>query len=647
MSLTTVGDELLRGVAGYGLAGSKLELPPSLDDEAWDRLRAQANDQRVAGFLLDALKDGHLGATDERIEQVRADEASSMALAVALERHLLNIGDVLTTADVEWRLLKGPALAHLDYPNASKRSFGDIDLLVREAHYDAACRALLGVGGKRRFAEPKAGFDRRFGKGVCFEMPSGYELDLHRSFVAGPFGLLVQQNDLFANPSEIVLAGRTVKTLGREQRFLHACYHAVLGARPPRLVPLRDIAQILFNPLDLAAVEAITRRWNVDGLVALAISTVWDAFELADSVPLSEWARAGISRPNRNAVCWARTRRRVAVTVPRRRPRSARSPAGATRPPTRARSRSRAATTSPAETASTGIASAVACDWPRRGRGPMSNRPIKVLWVAKGLGRGGAEILLVQALRHLSRDRFEIEVAYVLPWKNALVADFAEQRVPTHCLGGPPFGRLLWPWRLARLARKGGFDLVHTHMPQPAVATRLFAHRRTPLLHTEHNVWPRYRKLTAFANALTYRRNNAVIAVSEGVASSIRRPRWMLPHSLPPVEVIVHGVDSGRVRSGSAAKKSARVTLGLPDDCARGGYRRKLHPQEGPGHAPARDRPAAPDLPKRAPRSHRVRAAGGASPRTRAEPAAPEERRLRRFARRRPRLARRVRRVRA
>ena len=57
------------------------------------------------------------------------------------------------------------------------------------------------------------------------------------------------------------------------------------------------------------------------------------------------------------------------------------------------------------------------CDTPRR--------PRRALWVMKGLGLGGAERLTVTSARHFDRARYEIEVAYVLPWKDALVGDLA------------------------------------------------------------------------------------------------------------------------------------------------------------------------------------------------------------------------------
>lgn len=197
--------------------------------------------------------------------------------------------------------------------------------------------------------------------------------------------------------------------------------------------------------------------------------------------------------------------------------------------------------------------------------------PVRVLWLTKGLGRGGTERLLVGSVGHLDR-RFEVEVAYVLPWKGAFVADLENAGVVVHCLGRGRSGRLVWPIRLRRLMQDRGYAIVHTHMPQPAVVARLLPTWPAPapvLVHTEHNLWSRYRPLTRVANSLTYRRNRAVVAVSASVAESIR-PRG-LPWSgaPPPVEVIVHGVDAGSVRRGPAARSAARRRLGLePDELA-------------------------------------------------------------------------------
>ncbi|GAA4841813.1 glycosyltransferase [Kitasatospora terrestris] len=185
----------------------------------------------------------------------------------------------------------------------------------------------------------------------------------------------------------------------------------------------------------------------------------------------------------------------------------------------------------------------------------------RVLWLAKGLGRGGAEQLLVNCARNADTSRYEFEVAYVLPHKDALVPALEAAGVRTHCLGAAPGA--LWPWRLRSLLAERRYDLVHSHMPVPAVAARLLTlgPRGARLVHTEHNVWERYRTPTRWANALTYRRNDAVIAVSHAVAGTIGRRRpgdW--------VTVVHHGPDLAGAPEGPAARSAAREALGLPQD---------------------------------------------------------------------------------
>jgi glycosyltransferase involved in cell wall biosynthesis len=189
----------------------------------------------------------------------------------------------------------------------------------------------------------------------------------------------------------------------------------------------------------------------------------------------------------------------------------------------------------------------------------------RVLWLAKGLGLGGAERLLTLTAARIDPTRFQVEVAYVLPWKDAFVAELEEAGVRTHCLGDDGGVRARWVARLRRLLRERRYDVVHTHSPVPAAAARLLTRRPTPVIHTEHNVWDRYRRPTYVANALTYGRNDAVIAVSDGVAESIRKP-WWAPRRYPPVETLLHGVEPDSAPRGPEARAAARRELGIAED---------------------------------------------------------------------------------
>jgi glycosyltransferase involved in cell wall biosynthesis len=187
----------------------------------------------------------------------------------------------------------------------------------------------------------------------------------------------------------------------------------------------------------------------------------------------------------------------------------------------------------------------------------------RVLIVIKGLGRGGAEQLLLSAAPYLNRERYRYQFAYLLPWKNALVGDLVRLGFPVHCLeGGRGIG---WTRRLSRLVRREGIELVHAHSPVAAAGVRATMGRQVRVVYTEHNVWSRYHPLTRALNLCTFPRNDHVFAVSDEVLASVRYP-WplcMLP--MPTVETLHHGLDQATFGLGTGMD-GARAELGIPED---------------------------------------------------------------------------------
>lgn len=187
----------------------------------------------------------------------------------------------------------------------------------------------------------------------------------------------------------------------------------------------------------------------------------------------------------------------------------------------------------------------------------------RVLILIKGLGRGGAEQLLVSAAPYWDRERFEYEVAYLLPWKDAFVKDFEDLDVPVHCLDGTSRG-LGWLRRFRRLVGDREIDLVHSHSPHAAVGARIGAPRGIRLVYTEHNLWKRYRRVTYWANALSFARNDHVFTVSDNVRSFVGYPRALRVLSMPTVETLYHGLDPDAVARW-AGSDGVRAELGIPE----------------------------------------------------------------------------------
>ncbi len=287
-------DQLTRTVAAHGLAGSTLALPAApLPAADFDDLMRRVRRQRLTGLLWAAVRQGAMPVTEEQAERAEWAHVESLAGVLALEHLLLDSVATLAAADIPTRVLKGPVVAHLDYPDPTWRTFGDIDLLVRGGDFDRATRLLAAQGHHRLHPEPRPGFDRRFSKGTSYRTADGLELDLHRSFTMGPFGVRLALDDLWRSSEPFTVGGQAMHALPAEERFVHACYHAVLGETSPRLVPLRDLAQLaLTRELDLDRVHRLVRASRGEAVVARAVRHAWHALQIADVLALSAWAQS-------------------------------------------------------------------------------------------------------------------------------------------------------------------------------------------------------------------------------------------------------------------------------------------------------------------------------------------------------------------
>jgi glycosyltransferase involved in cell wall biosynthesis len=184
-----------------------------------------------------------------------------------------------------------------------------------------------------------------------------------------------------------------------------------------------------------------------------------------------------------------------------------------------------------------------------------------ILLLIKGLGRGGAEQILVSSARHGNRSEFRYRVAYLLPWKDSFVRELEDDEIPVTCLEGGT--SMAWVGSLRRLVKEGDIDLVHAHSPVPAIGARLTLQPALPIVYTEHNVWERYHRATYWGNLLTYSRNRFVFAVSEHVRSSVRYPAGMRFLPMPVVETLYHGPEPASLDT-AAWDGDPRSELGIP-----------------------------------------------------------------------------------
>ncbi|HWM03595.1 MAG TPA: nucleotidyltransferase family protein [Actinophytocola sp.] len=294
----------LLAVAGHGRPDADRPFPARpLEDHAWSDLLTEARGHRLLGQLRAAVDSGALPTTAEQAQQARTIHRAVLLRVLSLESELVAVCGLLTEAGIETRVLKGSAYAHLDYPDPALRTFIDLDLLFRPADIERAVAVLGGAGFARTLAEPRPGFDRRFDKGMTLRRGNGFELDLHRTFVLGPWGVLVDLNALWDTGQEFTVGGRGLLALSAPNRFLHACYHAALGDWPLRLGSLRDVAQLV--PADergqTALIELAT-SWGVQAVVAAAVADSTRLLGLHPIGTLASWAHGYV--PSRREESW-------------------------------------------------------------------------------------------------------------------------------------------------------------------------------------------------------------------------------------------------------------------------------------------------------------------------------------------------------
>ncbi len=180
----------------------------------------------------------------------------------------------------------------------------------------------------------------------------------------------------------------------------------------------------------------------------------------------------------------------------------------------------------------------------------------RIVVAIKGLGIGGAEMLIAESARLWDLARFDYRVVYALPWKDQLVERIRELGIPVECVGTNR-GMTPGAWLTLRRFIAANADLVHAHLPAMGAVVRTVA--PVPVVYTEHNIASSYRRPVRMANRVTYGRNRAVTAVSQAVADSVAA------YPGPQAEVVSNGVSvSVEPETAAAARRELGIDAATP-----------------------------------------------------------------------------------
>ena len=206
---------------------------------------------------------------------------------------------------------------------------------------------------------------------------------------------------------------------------------------------------------------------------------------------------------------------------------------------------------------------------------------IRVAWLIRGLGAGGAEHLLLQHAESMQSE-LDIHVAYTMSDRTHLHQRVVDTGASVTLLSKDASRRMQklgfsWVIALRHWLREVQPDVIHCHSPVVAVACRLLSRLKlipaAPIVYTEHSMWTNHRWITRLANRLTFGWQAKVVSVSAVVKASMGACG-------EAAEVLIHGVDSEAVTRAALFRDTVRAEWGVPEDAVVLGMMANLRPEK-------------------------------------------------------------------
>lgn len=211
----------------------------------WPRLLLLAEEQGVLAHLTCSLNDPGAPAVAQEIRQTLLEsQRAQNFLTLRLTAELFRIFELFSTNNIPALAVKGPVLAMQAYGDPAMRSYGDLDLLVRQRDIRRATEALLASGFEA--AVPLSAIDAGKIPGqYLFSKPDSKLLvELHNELTLRYFPRPLPIEDFFARQIRVRLDANQAPALAVEDELVLICIH---GAKHfwERLIWIADVAALV------------------------------------------------------------------------------------------------------------------------------------------------------------------------------------------------------------------------------------------------------------------------------------------------------------------------------------------------------------------------------------------------------------------
>jgi hypothetical protein len=220
-------------------------LAGSLASADWARLLGLAEEHGVTGHLASCLRDLEETLIPLEVRQVLVErQRAQNFFTLRLTAELFRILELFTSGAIGALVVKGPVLAVQAYGDSAMRSYGDLDLLVRQRDIRRAT-ALMSAAGYTPTVPLSAVDTGKIPGQYLFSKPdSNLIVELHNDCTLRYFPRRLPLEDFFARQVRVRLDGREAPALSAEDELALICIH---GAKHfwERLMWIADVAALV------------------------------------------------------------------------------------------------------------------------------------------------------------------------------------------------------------------------------------------------------------------------------------------------------------------------------------------------------------------------------------------------------------------
>jgi hypothetical protein len=211
----------------------------------WPRLLLLAEEHGVTGHLAASLSDANAVVVPQEIKQeLHKRQRAQTFLTLRLTAELFRVLERFAEKSIPAVVIKGPVLAMQAYGDPAMRSYGDLDLLVRQRDIRRATEAMLASGYEA--AVPLSAIDagKIPGQYLFLRRDSKLLVELHNDLTLRYFPRPLPIEDFFVRQIRVRLDAQEAPALAVEDELVLICIH---GAKHfwERLIWIADVAALV------------------------------------------------------------------------------------------------------------------------------------------------------------------------------------------------------------------------------------------------------------------------------------------------------------------------------------------------------------------------------------------------------------------